>query len=189
MYNTSTDTPYKDTQDSCPTHLAKRPSRKKKLHLGPQTSCKPKAPDATTEDRRFRPPPPRSEGAPSREHFDKPQQTLVPKNEIGPTPRSPSAGAAPRAPSILDRSSPLPPTAMTGTRARSNHQSSTRPTATSVPSTQKAGDLVTPRGRRTAADGLLYRDSTRGDPPPRARRRHQSGVPARRERDREDLIP
>jgi hypothetical protein len=53
---------------------------------------------------------------------------------------------------------------------------------------QKPDKLTTRRGRRVASRHLLYRGSTSGAPPPRARRRHRREAPPGRGQVREDLF-
>ena len=88
----STGTSYRDTEDSCPTHLTQKAPRKRKLQLGPQALCRPKAPEnPAAGDRRLRPPPPtcRAKGAPTHKRFE------IEPQKKRPSPRSPSVGAAP----------------------------------------------------------------------------------------------
>ena len=54
---------------------------------------------------------------------------------------------------------------------------------------QKPRTSITRRRQRRTGAGLLYRGSTKGAPPPRARRQHRRGAPPGRGRAREDLFP
>jgi len=170
--------------------LAQRALRRKILDLGPWTPCKPREHRSRRRETLL---PTTAAQSPDRRVLHRANALKEAAEDTRPCERNKAIAEKPisrgHTPSTLD----LGPELAAATDGRDGNE----PDPTShLPQNQqptphlgnKSRRPIAPHRQRAAADELLNKDSTKGDLPPRARRRRRSEAPTGRGRVREDLF-